>query len=111
MAPPGVGGRNLFTEIVANGGTAQKFSMKVTSKDKQTSETIKEIFKTNINPTEIKVGINALKALRNGKVLIERNTKEELETLGKDINDKWRRQVGKAHTQTQTPQNCHPNYT
>jgi len=42
----------------------------------------------NINPTAIEVGINALKTPRNGKVLIETNTKEELETLGKDINDK-----------------------
>jgi len=60
----------------------------VTSKDKQTSETIKEILKTNINPTEIKVGINALQNLRNGKVLIETNTKEEMETLDKDISNK-----------------------
>jgi len=87
-APPAGGGRKLFTEILANGRTAQRFTITVTSKDKQTSETIKEILKTNINPTEIKVGINALKTLRNGKVLIETNTKEELETLDKDINDK-----------------------
>jgi len=59
----------------------------MTSKDNQTSETIKEILKTNINTTEIEVGINALKTLRDGRVLIETNTKEELETLGKDIND------------------------
>ena len=58
------------------------------SKDTQTSETIKELLKTNINPTQIKVGINALKYLRNGKVLIETNTKEEMETLDKDISNK-----------------------
>jgi hypothetical protein len=34
------------------------------------------------------VGINNFKALRNGKILIETNTKEEMETLGKDINTK-----------------------
>jgi len=34
------------------------------------------------------VGINALKTLRDGIVLIETNIKEELETLEKDINDK-----------------------
>ena len=34
------------------------------------------------------MGINALKTLRDGIVLIETNIKEELETLEKDINDK-----------------------
>jgi hypothetical protein len=34
------------------------------------------------------VGINNFKALRNWKILIETNTKEEMETLGKDINTK-----------------------
>jgi len=88
VAPLGVRVRKLFKEILANGDSAKRFTIIVTSKDKQTSETIKELLKTNINPTEIKVGINALKTLRNGKVLIETNNKEGLETLGRDINDK-----------------------
>jgi len=87
VAKPGVGRRKLFTEILANGGNAQEIYNHSHVKG-QTSETIKEILKININPTEIRVGINALKNLRNGKVLKETNTKEELETLGKDINDK-----------------------
>jgi len=85
---PGGGGRKLFSAVLANGCNAKRFTMTVTSKDNQTSEKIKEILKININPTAIKVGINALKTLRNGKVIIETNTKEELETLGKDINNK-----------------------
>jgi len=105
VAPPGGGGRKLFTEILANGGNTRRFTITVTSKDKQTSETIKEILKTNINPTEIKVGINALKTLRNGTVLRETNTKEELEMLGKDINDKCGDRL-ETHRQT-----CHPKYT
>jgi hypothetical protein len=36
------------------------------------------------------VEINNFKALRNGKILIGRNTKEEMETLGKVINTKCR---------------------
>jgi hypothetical protein len=90
VAPPGGGGRKLFSEVLANGGKTKKFKITVTSTDNQTSETVKEILKSNINPTEIKVGINALKTLRNGRVLIETNTKEDLETLGKDINNKCR---------------------
>ena len=34
------------------------------------------------------MGINALKTLRDGRFLIETNPKEELEALGKYINDK-----------------------
>jgi len=66
VAPPGGGGRKLFSEVLANGGKTKKFKITVTSTDNQTSETVKEILKSNINPTEIKVGINALKTLRNG---------------------------------------------
>lgn len=43
---------------------------------------------SKINPTEIKLGINILKALKNGKVLIQTNSKEEIEVLVKDINAK-----------------------
>jgi len=63
--------------------------MTVASKDNQTWEKIKEILKTNSKPTAIKVGINALKTLRNGRVLMETNTKEELATSGKNINYKF----------------------
>jgi len=86
--PPGGGRRKLYSEVLANGCNAKRFTMTLTSKDNQTSEKIKVILKTNINPTAIKVVINALKTLTNGRVLIETNTKEELDTLGKDINCK-----------------------
>jgi hypothetical protein len=44
--------------------------------------------KSEIKPAEIKVGINTFKSLKNGKVLIETNSKEEIEALEKDINAK-----------------------
>ena len=65
-----------------------RFKITFTSKENQTSETIKDIIKSKINPTEIKLGINKFKVLRNGNVIIETNIKEEMETLGKDINTK-----------------------
>jgi hypothetical protein len=37
---------------------------------------------------EIKVGIKTFKSLKNGKVLIDTNSKEESEVLEKDINAK-----------------------
>ena len=44
--------------------------------------------KSKINPTDIKVGISTLKTLRDGRVQIETGSKEEIDTLQKDINDK-----------------------
>jgi hypothetical protein len=46
------------------------------------------MLKSNINPTEIKVGINSLKTLRNGKIQIEVQNKEDINKLSKDINEK-----------------------
>ena len=88
VAPPGGSERKLYSEVLGNGRKTTRFKITVTSKENQTSETIKEMLKSKINPSEIKVGINNFKVLRNGKILIETNTKEELETLGKDINTK-----------------------
>ena len=49
---------------------------------------IKTKLKANINPTEIKVGITGLKALRDGRVIIECEKKEDLEQMKKSIDDK-----------------------
>jgi hypothetical protein len=67
-------------------GKTTRFKITITSKENQTPVRLRELLKSKVNPSEIKVGINTLKSLRNGKVLIETNTKEEMETLGKDIN-------------------------
>jgi len=106
VAPPGGSGRKLYLEALGNEGKMTRFKITVTSKENQTLETIKEIFKSKINPTEIKVGINNIKVFRNGKVLIETNTKEEMETLGKDINTKFGDKLGNSHSQTEEPQAC-----
>jgi hypothetical protein len=66
----------------------KRFKLTIKSKGNQSPEAIKGLLKTKINPTEIKVGINTIKSLRNGKVLIETNSKEEIEALEKDINAK-----------------------
>jgi hypothetical protein len=66
----------------------------------QTPESIKEILKPKMNPTEIKVGINIFKLLENGSVLIETNSKEEIEKLENEIN-KMQRGIGSKHPQTE----------
>jgi hypothetical protein len=66
----------------------KKYKLTLISKENQSPEIIKGLLKSAINPTEIKVGINTFKSLKNGKVLIETSSKEEIEALGKDINKK-----------------------
>jgi len=38
-----------------------------------------------VNPTNIKIGINSLRQFRDGRVMIETNTKKEIEKLGYEI--------------------------
>lgn len=69
------------------------FKLTVKSKESQSPDTIKDLLKSKINPTKIKVGINSLKSLRDGRVLIETGSKEEVETLTRDINEKCREKM------------------
>jgi hypothetical protein len=57
-------------------------------KQHQTTEEIKKLLKSKIYPVNIQVGIRSLKSLRNGNVLIEADTKEEIEILNSQIGDK-----------------------
>jgi hypothetical protein len=42
---------------------------------------IKKLLKSKVNPTEIEVGITSLKMLRDGSVMIEARSKNEIEAL------------------------------
>ena len=78
----------LYSEVL-RGNTIQKtYKLTVTSRDNQTADTTKEILKSKINPTEIKVGIRSIKTLRDGRVQIETGSIQEAETLTKSIRDK-----------------------
>jgi hypothetical protein len=46
------------------------------------------MLKSNINPTETKVGIGSLKTLRDGRVQIETGSIQKAETLTNNIKDK-----------------------
>ena len=58
------------------------------SKSNQSVEFVKNILKTNINPTEIKIGVNTFKSLKDGRVLIETSSKEEINALSTKISAK-----------------------
>jgi len=66
-------GRLYATVVPEKNSTTCK--MTIRSKSNHSPETIKHLLKAKINPTEINVGINTLKTLNSGRVLIETNSK------------------------------------
>jgi hypothetical protein len=48
---------------------------------------IKKLLKSKVNPTEIKMGITSLRMLRDGRVMIEPSSKNEIEALGNKIEE------------------------
>jgi len=93
MAPSGGRDRKLYLEALGREKNSKLFKLTVAAKGNQSPETIKRLLKSKINPTEIKVGINTFKSLKNGKVIIETNSKEEIKVLEKDINSKCEGQL------------------
>jgi len=59
----------------------------ISSRTDLSTETNKNIIKTSVNPTNMKVGICALKSLRDGRILTETKSKEEIELLHADITE------------------------
>ena len=86
-APPPSGRKKLFSEIV---GRKNEECHKLTLKPKgnQTTEEIKKLLKSKIDPVDMKIGIRSFKSLKNGNVLIEADTKEEIDLLNSQIHDK-----------------------
>jgi hypothetical protein len=88
-APSGYSEGKLYSEALGDEKTLKRFKLTVKSEENQTPDAIKGLLKSKINPTEITVGINFFKPLKNGKVVIETSSKEETEALEKDISAKY----------------------
>jgi len=65
----------------------------VKSKNNQSAEYTRTLLKSEVNPTEMKVGIDALKTLKNGQLLIEIEKKSELEEVRKKTNEVCREEL------------------
>ena len=88
-APVGNAGK-LYSEAVrAEGRREKRYQLMITSRTAMSDE-IKNIIKKSVNLTIMKVGIRALKSLRDGIVIMETKSKEHLEILYTNINDKCR---------------------
>ena len=88
VTPTGGGKAKLYSEVVEGKTTQKIHKLIVTPRDNQTADTTKEMLKSKINPTEIKVGIRSIKTLRDGRVQIETGSIQEAETLTKSIREK-----------------------
>jgi len=91
QADPPIGGRRrkLFSEVVKNQDNNKRY--KITLKPKETTTTpeqIKSQLKNSINPTEIKVGIKAVKTIRDRCLIIETESEEESNILFTEIRKK-----------------------
>ena len=60
----------------------------VKSKSNQPTDTIKNVLKTKISPTEVKVGIKTLKSLKDGRVLIQVGSIDETNLLSANIKER-----------------------
>jgi hypothetical protein len=83
-----MGQTKLYSEVLGGKTKQSRHTLTVTSKKGQPPDEIKDLLKSKINSTDIKVGISTLKTLRDGRVQIETGSKEEIDTLQRNINDK-----------------------
>lgn len=86
-APPCCDTKKLFSEVVG-GKHEERHKLTVKPKSSQSTEEVKKLLKSKIDPLNMKTGIRALKSLKNGQVMIEADSKEELELLNSQIHDK-----------------------
>ena len=91
VLPPG-GQRKSYSHAL-NGEVDKRYKLTVRPKTKQSPEATKTLLRTKINPTQIKVGIKTFKSLKDGSVLIETGSKEEINLLRSSISDQCGDQV------------------
>ena len=80
--------RKLFSEVVRSEEKERRFKLTVKTKTDLSSDNIRKEIKSKINPTDMRVGICSMKTLRDGRVLIETKSKEEIEKVNAAINEK-----------------------
>jgi hypothetical protein len=86
-ASPSGGRKKLYAEALSGKkGNIHKLTVK--SKNYQPAEALKKILKSSIDPIDMNIGIRTLKSLKDGKVLIEVDTKDDVEKLTSCIRDK-----------------------
>lgn len=106
MLPPLGLKKNYSTAVGGKQDVDQQpktYKVFVKSKAKQSVEYMKTLIKTNLNPVEMKVGVNAFRGLKNGQLLIESNVKAEVDMICRNINEKCGGEVEANVTKLRNP--------
>jgi len=77
----------LYCEA-ASASAEKRYKLVVTSKLDLSTEEVKNVLRTNVNPTVMKVGIRTLKSLKDGRIHIEARTTEAINKLSQTIKNK-----------------------
>jgi hypothetical protein len=85
--PPSGGQGKQYAEVLA-GKNGIRYKLTVKAKGNQTTETVKKIIKSGIDPTQIKIGIWTFKGLQDGKVLIEADTENDIQATHNQKKDR-----------------------
>jgi len=89
IRPSGGGRRKLFSETVKNQDDNKRYRITLKPKEETiTPEQIKLQLKKSINPTDIRVGIKAVKTIRDRGLVIETGSEEERNILSTEISNK-----------------------
>ena len=60
----------------------------VKSKQNESPEAVTVLLKKNVNPMQLKIGIRSMKSIKDGRIVIEFGSKEEINLLSKKITEK-----------------------
>ena len=80
VTPPSDGRKKLYAEALSRQNGLRHRPI-VKSEDNQTAETVKDIIKSRIDPVDMKIGIRSFKDLKDDKLLIEIDTKDDIEII------------------------------
>jgi hypothetical protein len=85
--PSSGGGKKIYSEVLSS-CLDKRYNLTLKSKSNQSTEMIKIVLKTKVNPTDIKVGIKSFKLLKDSRVLIEVGSLDEINSLRTTIGNK-----------------------
>ena len=76
--PPNEGRKKLYAEALS-GKKGMLYKLTVKHRNNEPVDAVKKILKSSIDPIDMKIGIRTFKGLKDGKVLIEADTKDDIE--------------------------------
>jgi len=85
---PSIGNTPRLYSDVAAQRNERKFKLTVTTKRTHTPDEVQNLLKENVKLTDINVGVQSLKTLRDGRVIIEVGSKKEMELLEEGIRER-----------------------